>query len=278
MATAKRWAQKVMSTQRRLVPAPVKRLVARMSPLEYFLEDPIGQVFLADDDFDTYLCLNDFYTILNPERPAPAYAHVELHGARGEVLVARDVDLAPAGSMAISTRELLAEVGARCAVGLATAQLRPRAPDTDAVEAYKAMGRIASHFFTYYLNTRTEAMAIIHPQSSVGQTRDGATPGWRSGQSIVTAGLRGISLYQANHGRTPAEVAYRLHDAATGRSIAEKSIRVAATSAAAAHFAMADLDPLPSVIHLRCDRFPTPNGKPLLMRRYDGGRFSMNHS
>lgn len=270
-------AQRILATERALVPSAVKRFVRERSPLDYFMDEPIGQIFLADEDFDTFLCVNDFFSVLNPDVPAPVDLEVALYDGRGRRVVHRSVPLPPNGNVALSARELLAGAGADAPIGLATCDLRPRDPAPEAVELYKRMGRIASHFFTYFLNTRSEAMGIIHPQSSIHQSRTGEGA-WRSGQSIVTAGLEGISLLQANHGRHAATVQYELCDATTDRPLATTSVHVPPTSAAIARFDTATMTGLAPVVFVRAARLPTPNGKPLLMRRYGGGRFSMNHA
>lgn len=270
-------AQRILATDRKVVPGALKRLVHDKSPLEYFFDEPIGQIFLADDTFDTFLCVNNFLTVLNPEVPTPVALVVELYDGAGKPIHRFEREIPNNGSLALSARELLAEAGANCPLGLATCSLRPLDASPEAEACYKQMGQISSHFFTYYLNTRTEAMAIIHPQSAVGQTRQ-ETDAWRSGQSIVTEGLEGVSLYQANHGVRAATVRYQLCDAENDRPVADQALRVAASSANVAYFEMERIKDLPAVIYVRTDSLPTPNGKPLLMRRYGEGRFSMNHA
>lgn len=262
------------------VPPAVRRLARRFGPLEFFHESPIGQIFIADEEIDTFLCFNDFYSLLTPEVECPIQCRVDLHDGRGRPVVRKEFVLPPHGSRALSVSEVLAERGVRCPLGLAAAHLSPLDPRSAERELYKKMGRIASHFFTYYLNRSTEAMAIIHPQSPIHSTQqDPPEPGgWRSGQLIVADGLEGISLYQANHSDRSAQVTYHLCEHPGDRVLATRTIQVPGLSANVAHFWTRDVAPLPHVVAVRVERFPCANGKPLLMRRYADGRFSMSHS
>lgn len=270
---------KVRETRRRIVPGPVKRLVASATPLEYFFDEPVAQVYITEGDFDTFLCINNFYSVLTPEVPVPAVGELTVRDGAGRALFSEEVRLEAHGSVALSVRDLLAAHGTTSPVGLASLQLRPRVRGAEAA-AFKKMGTIASHFFTYYLDRSSEAMAIIHPQSTINQTPgDVRWPnGWRTGQTIATHGLAAVELYQANHAREPAHVTYTLADFATGAPLATRSLDVGGLGVGVATFRTADLGRLPPTVHFTADRLPTPNGKPLLMRRYPGGRFSMSHS
>jgi hypothetical protein len=280
MGFAKEMASKILETKRKIVPSGVKRVVYAVSPLEFFYEEPIAQVYIVDDDFDTFLCVNNFFSVLTPEIPGAARGEVELRGRDGRVLHRHEVRLDDQGSVAISVRELQSEAGIKSPVGLATLQLRPEVTAAREREVFKRMGTIASHFFTYYLHGRSEAMAIIHPQSSIrqapGPKRGGE--GWRSGQAIATAGLHQVRLYQANHAGRAARVEYALHDFEGGRIVASTTLDVRPLGADVAVFDLAHRTDLPRLLYLTADRLPAPNGKPLLMRTYEGGRFSMSHS
>ena len=275
-----RFSSKVIFSQRPIVPAVAKRAFFRLTPYaSAFLNEPIGQVFIADDEIRTYLCVNEIYSILSPGFLGQTTLEVRLRDSLGRVIAAEDVTLSAHGSTAIDVDAMLAANRLTCPVGLATVLLRPRTRSTADEALLKRLGKTSSNFFTYYLGRRSEAMAIIHPQAALNQpsTPELERSEWMSSQSITRAGLESFRIYQANHAPRPTTVTYTIFDMPSGTVVAEHALPIAGRSAAMTEFTAAELRTDSPVVWLKVRPLPTPNGKPLMMRRYRGERFSMSH-
>lgn len=216
----------------------------------------IGQLFINDDKISTYLCLGNYHSFFCPNEARTLEYNVQLHDENGEVIYNQMHSMSPSGSRSLYIREML---GDRCQIGMATCDFE--------------VGN--SHFFTYYLNAENQAMAIIHPQSTIGQEEQGE--GWTSCQSIASRGIRTLRLYHANHSVLPAEVTYTLKDFRGGSTVAETSSRINPFSAGYVEFSLEKMDRLPELLSLETDKLPSPNGKPLIMREYQNNLFSMSH-
>jgi hypothetical protein len=217
----------------------------------------IGQLFINDEKLSTYVCLNNYVSFLVPEHHAPIVVNLVIHNQRGEPIFGGNVTLPRSGSTSICVKEYVKPE--ECPIGMVTCDA--------------SIGN--TQIFTYYLNNENEAMAMIHPQSATGMKERGEA--WRSGQGIATGGLRALKIYQANHGVENATTLYQICDFDTQEVLAEKRMTVPGTSADKLAFAVEELKRAPQMIFLRTDSLPSPNGKPLVMREYAGGRFSMNH-
>jgi hypothetical protein len=279
MNLTKRVLWRVMNAQRPIVPASLKRFVTHYSPVSVFCDEPIGQIVISDDDVSTYLCINNFYTFLAPGLAGAAEAVVRVFDTSGRCLLTEKFTLERYGSLGLSVDELLRRHSVECPLGLATCVVRFLPASGAEAAQLKQLGRITSQFFAYYLGRRREAMALIHPQTVVNQSGNVEMDavGWRSCQGIRTFGLQSVRVYQANHSVQPSEVRYSLHRSADDTEVASATARVAPCSAA-----MADFDTLcwastDDEMYLRVNRLPTPNGKPLLMRRFANHLFSMSH-
>ncbi|MCB0329472.1 MAG: hypothetical protein KDD70_07410 [Bdellovibrionales bacterium] len=217
----------------------------------------IGQLFINDDKITTYLCLNNHLSFLSPEEGKELSVNVQLHNEKGDIVVEKTVHLANRGALSLSVSELLQ--GIPCRVGMASC-------DT---------GVGNTHFFTYYLNNESQAMAIIHPQSAMGQSEKGKA--WRSCQSIVTDKLQSLKVFHANHSIHPATIRYTLRDFYEKTVVDERMLQVEGASAGFVEFDIVRLSACPSLVSLETDTLPSPNGKALLMREYSNGRYSMSH-
>jgi hypothetical protein len=280
MNALEKFSSKIIFSQRPIVPPLAKRVFHRLTPYaSAFLNEPIGQVFIADEEIRTFLCVNEIYSILSPGFLGESTLEVRLRDSDGRVIAGTEMTIPAHGSTAIDVDELLAHSKAKCTIGLATVVLRPRTHSATDESLLKRLGKTSSNFFTYYLGRHSEAMAIIHPQAALNQasTPELERASWMSSQSITVAGLESFRVYQANHAPNPTRVTYMIFDMTSGAILAEQVLPIAARSAAMAEFRADTLRTSSPVVWLRVLPLPTPNGKPLMMRRYAGERFSMSH-
>ncbi|MCI5065996.1 hypothetical protein MRY87_09755 [bacterium] len=217
----------------------------------------IGQIFVNDDKVTTYLCINNYPSFFCPEEARTLQMNVQLHNDSGEVIYNGMHEVAPHGSASLHVGDLLGQN--ECRYGMATCDF----------------GVGNTHFFTYYLNRENQAMAIIHPQSTVGQETQGNA--WRSCQGISTEGLKSLRIYHANHSKLTADIHYSLSDFHGDEVVATEGTTIAPISANYVEFTLENRGQLPKVLSLKTDKLPSPNGKALIMREYDNNRFSMSH-
>ncbi len=215
----------------------------------------IGQIFINRDGIETFLCINNYSSFLNPTEDRTMPLNIQLYGEHGEKLTEQTIEMEKGGSRGISVKSL---IGSAASIGLATCE--------------SGIGN--TQFFTYYVHGTTEAMAMIHPQSTMFQSEKGE--GWRCCQSIVTEGLESFSVYHANHSVNPCTIAYQIRDFDTDEVLSSKSVSIPASSARQTEFPPSNFSSA-RVVSLTTDSLPSPNGKPLIMRNYRGQRFSMSH-
>lgn len=263
------------------VPGRLRRAVQRMAPFGAFFHEPTVQVYLQEPGVDTYLCVNDFFDVLVPDGTQGATVHVRLHGAAGQLLVEQSFPLQRRGSLSLSTRDLLRGVADADTIGLASLQMLPRTGHPRQQEAFRSMGGVMCQFYTYYLDEKSGSVAMIHPQTSVvPRQRRPPAPRFASCQSVQRHGVSAIRLLQANPTPVAVEATYGLVDAdRPGEDrLAETRIRVAPMGAGVAEFDVGTLPAAVTRVRVVADSLPSGNAKPLLMRVYNDGRFSMSHA
>ncbi len=215
----------------------------------------IGQIFINKDGIETFLCINNYSSFLNPFADKKMPLNVQLYGEQGEKIVDQTIEIEEGGARAISVREL---IGTSSSIGLATCE--------------SGLGN--TQFFTYYVHSGSEAMAMIHPQSTMFQSDKGEA--WRCCQSMVTEELETLSVYHANHAIHDCEIIYEIRDFESDEVLSVKKAAIPACSARHTEFHSDDFK-ASRVVTLTTDSLPSPNGKPLIMRCYPGQRFSMSH-
>lgn len=232
---------------------------------------PVAQLFIADEQMDTRLCINNYFSALAPEIEAPVRGQFFLFDEKGRFLSGQEFQLAYHGSFSVSVVEILKQSGLRAPLGLAACLLYSE--NAQQFSAY--MDSPVSHFFACYEGRKGEGLAVVHPQVRFGDEPFGEF--WRSSQSIVVSGLKSLDIYQANPTRMERKLTYELRDLASKGLVAQRSLCLAAHSAAKLRFAMEELQCESGELYLTADPLPAPNGKSLLMRRFLDGRFTISH-
>lgn len=234
------------------------------------LMEPVGQLFIADGEIDTQLCFNNYFSVLYPEIHCGALGEIGLIDVSGKLLLTTVMKLAYNGSAIVSVGELLDRAGLSCSVGMVTLLLAPGQP-----ELFEGEGKLYANFFTRYVDSNRRSMCTIHPQSAIRE--NGPVESWRSNQAIHTQGLARLSVYQANHSESPRTITYTLFDFETNEPVLQESLDLSPLSAGVAHLPIEGRNQ-PPVLYLKVDSLASPNGKPLLMRRFKNGTFSMSHA
>ncbi len=113
---------------------------------------------------------------------------------------------------------------------------------------------------------------MIHPQSRIRRKTTDRT--WVSNQIIHTKDLEKVTLYQMNHSRQTSTCHCYLRSVVDQEIFAVAETQVKQLGITKVEF---DLTDSPSQLYLSLDNLLSPNGKPIIMRRYKNQKFTINH-
>lgn len=239
----------------------IKTLFPKLYYTTHFNKSSVGQLFIISEEVDTFFCFNNHQGFLFPQDSPSWDIKLDIHNAKGKKILTHHHTLTQHESLNISIRTLL-----KGKVQLDHAEL------LGTIVCTTPGTTMRNHFYTYYRDDQTESVAMIHPQSVVG--RKATDKAWISNQLIATAGLDRIVLYQMNHSRSNRDCTYFLTAPGSAVPFATRTLSVASLGAAKVEF---DLTDAPKLLSVSLDRLVSPNGKPLIMRRYQNHKFTINH-
>jgi len=232
---------------------------------------PVAQIYIADGDIDTRICIQNYFSALAPEIEEGVQGQFLFFDGSGSILARKEFDLAYNGSLSLPVTQTLQEASIVSPLGMVGCLLFPK--DLEKFRPY--LDHTYAHFFAYYHDQKNENSAMIHPQIRLGDEADGED--WRSSQSIHVGGLEGLTIYHPNPSAETRCPTYELRDLSSGEVIASRTITMPSLGAAKTMFTAGELHCPSGYLYLRVHPLPAPNGKPLLMRRFANGRFSMSH-
>ncbi len=232
---------------------------------------PVGQIFIADGEIDTRICINNFFSMLVPEIHESVLGQFFFFSEEGSFLTRKEFSLSYNGSLSISASKVLQEANVVSPLGTVGALLYPSNPKI--FQPYTSCVR--AHFFTHYQNKKKTSSATVHPQICLGDEAYGEL--WRSSQSIIVKDLESLALYQPNPTAEMRRPTHELRDFHSHQLVAKKTVAMPPLSAAKTVFSKEELRCPSGILYLSENPRPAPNGKPLIMRRFPGGRFSMSH-
>jgi hypothetical protein len=230
-------------------------------------------VFLLDKNTDTFIGINNHFSWLSADKELEAIAILNFYDSNGNHLAKQNFELGYFQSQAISAREVLSQVNCPSEYGLFSASIRPKNRFSLSV---KSLGRTTGIFYVFHRHANG-SVALLHPNGRVGKSLNPSKT-WKSLQIISTLNLEAIVLYQHNCGNYNHSTNYRLIDIATGKIFKEIKISLRPYGTQKIIFELDETELIPTELSLACDSLPSDNAKPLLMRKYKSGHYSISHS
>ncbi len=235
---------------------------------------PIAQLFLANDQIDTRVCINNFFSAVVPEVQESVSGQFFFFSETGSFLTRTKFILPYNGSLFLSVSQTLQEAGFHVPLGSMCCALYPE--NAKKFEPY--IGKSFAQFYVCFQDHQGTNAATVHPQTRFGDLphSQNFNPGdWRSSQSIMVKDLESLDLHQLNATVQKQSVSYSLHDFQSKKLISKKSVSIEAYGAGSLSFSKQELNCASGAAYLMIDNLLC---KPLLMRRYSGGRFSVSHA
>jgi hypothetical protein len=238
------------------------------------MASPVVQMYINDGDIRTVAGLNNFLSFLAADVKTSGKIHLTLRDTDGGLLLAERKPLNHFASEFVDVKSLLEQHGKHSALGLISMVF---VPDELRKAAYKRLGVLASHFFMFYQGG-SGAVAMVHPSSTMDSSSRPSGP-FVSNQVVDTYGIECVSLYQCNPSKVAHELTIGLQDNETKQVVCSQTLLVPSLGVRKVSFkAGIDFAVNRSSLRVFLSTMPSANSKPMLCRRYSGGRFSMSHS
>lgn len=255
--------------------------IRRYNPLPTRLDmgPPVIQIYIADGETDTYLGINNFYSVLLPELQTQARLFLQFFRADGRPLVHKEIDLAHFGSKCVSVSQIFKQQGIQSEFGMVTVHLIPRSPRKI---TYRQLERVASHFFQFFLD-KNGSISQIHPSTHLESNTNPTDEAYWSVQAIQPEGLEKIVLYQCNPTTKDQRLTHHLVDMSSKREYARRELNIPAHGVFRVEFEMESIassldNQSLSTMQFYAKPLPAPNAKPMLKRVFKSGLYSMSHS
>lgn len=243
---------------------------------------PVAQMYLCNAEMESYLGINNFYSLLSPTQDTEVMIKIDLYDSAGVFIGSVERQGRHFSGVGIRVADLLKKFSSNSPMGLITCELIPRHPRR---AIYKPLGICASHFFVFY-RASNGSMGHIHPSSVLDPKNTPSAP-FVSNQSISSVGLQKISLLQLNPCKVPVQVEHRVLSlnsqvtARDGATILCKKLSLMGPFETRVVEFESEKD-FPAANHpyltVGVDPLPSSNSKPLLFRYYKGLHFSVSHS
>lgn len=240
------------------------------------LAGPVAQIYINDGETESFLGINNFFSIVLPKSHNRLKCDLVFYDADGKKILRHTLRLDDFASENLSVRELFTRKGLHSAFGLVTAQMRP----VNFFDfRYRALGSVTSHFFMFY-RSKSGSVGHIHP-TSVFEKINSSSGDFISNQSIRLDGLKKVVLYQINPSLHRVEIEHELVDAKDLRPYhgLKRSFRLnpLGTNRTTFEISKNENESTDDVL-IKVSPLPSSNSKPMLLRYYEGNRFSLSHS
>jgi hypothetical protein len=237
------------------------------------LAAPVVQIYINDGDIETIAGFNNFVSFLAASVKTSGKLRITLWNSDGGLLLLETTSMDHFESRFVDIKSLLVNKGKQSDFGMISLLF---VPDNLRSETYKKLGLLASHFFMFYRGSKG-AVAMVHPTSTLDY---GSPPSGQfiTNQVLDTVGLEGVTLYQCNPSQSSHAMTLGLQDAETQGVVCSQTVILPPMGVRKLSFS---IDPAiaENIKTLRVFTSSLPSAsKPMLCRRYSGGRFSMSHS
>ena len=236
------------------------------------ISSPVSQVYINDDDIETFVCINNFYSVIEPRNKVSCDLILTFINCKGVPVLKINYNLPFNGSKLVSIKNLFLEENISSKLGSVCVKLMPRS-----IDEFVNNGKVTHHFFTIYKNEKS--ISTVHTQSAI-DAKPFLRQFWRSNQLIDTDKLKKIKIYQCNHLQENVEIEYSLFDAQTDELFMSKSLKIHHLSSQYVEFDLEEKSQgahKNNLLYLKTNRLPCGNSKPLIMREYNDGIFSISH-
>lgn len=238
----------------------------------YHSNFPITQIYINDNVKST-LGVNNFFSTLEPLLNVKAIAKVVFYNCKGDVILKINIKLNQWASSFINVEELFRANQINSTLGIVTVQLVPRIKFTKF--NFLKFGFLSSHFFMFYRSSDDSSTSHMHPLSPL-DPKNSKDDFFQTSQRISTSGLSCIKLYQMNPSMSDQEIDYTFITN-TGEQV-RRTIFVSAKGVSTVEFSPNEFQTKDfEQFYFSISPLPSPNSKPMLMRVFNNGLFSMSH-
>lgn len=267
--------QAIKNVAKQILPASLvlKMKEVRKVLTKYASSAPVVQIYINDGITDTKVGINNFFSYLSPTETTDTVANLVFYSQDGKELLKHQENLSHLGSLSLSVSDLFKKNNVTSPHGAVTLQLIPKSPRK---KNYKKLGLVASQFFMFY-HTKEGTIGHIHPLSVLDK-KNTASSVFTSNQMIVSRELQKVVLYQVNPTFHSCHVEHSLVGMGNDETIAKVSNEFGPVSVKRIEFDLSATKDLPEYFSVKVSPLPSANSKPLLLRYYKNGNYSMSHS
>lgn len=244
----------------------------RMNYIGFQANFPITQIYI-NDEISSVVGINNFFSTLQPLADIRTVAKVVFYNQLGEILLKKKVNLKHWASSFLRVDEIFKENKISSNLGMVTVQIVPKLNLWDS--SFLKFGLLSSHFFMFYKSKDERSMAHMHPLSPLdpNNIKDDF---FQTSQRIEKNDLAHIKLYQLNPSLYNQVVSYTFKSDA-GEEIV-RSITVFSKGVEVITFSPDEFqDKKFEKFYFSISPLPSSNAKPMLMRVFKNGLFSMSH-
>lgn len=237
------------------------------------LNSPMTQVYLNNNQVDTIFCINNFYSFLCPELKELSYElRIGFTNHKGIMICKEHFSIKRKNSIFLSIKGIFHNNNIKSELGLIMANIYPTGDDNVKNDLFKKMGKITSYFYNFYEGLQSNSLSIVRPQSVIDGKKYGAS--WRSNQIINCSNLKELRIIQPNQSDESQMVNFSIFDTKNKNILSTKFKKIDAYGVKMIVFSKNEIGN--ENIGLAMDKLPTGNGKPLIMRIFNGGEFNVS--
>ncbi len=252
---------------RKVLPTSMIRTVRNSLPRQFNVGAPVTQVFISTDQIHSRYSLTNFPSFFSPKSATTYQYLVTLFDPDGDTVAVKNVNVPSFGTLEIQPEKLF-DVSLP-EFGMIAADIQP---SSKFHFADRHLGVIFPHFYAFYSSPSFESMALVHPQTSMGDQP--TSNHWRSNLLINPKNLKYLELFQINPGSKAWETQLFLIDEDQNQLQESRAI-MSPKSARKIHW---EINPESKYLHVEATGLTGTNAKPLVFNNFKNGNFTACHS
>ncbi|TGK09953.1 hypothetical protein EHO60_11375 [Leptospira fletcheri] len=161
------------------------------------LNAPVTQIFINDEKRKTNFSITNYPSFLLPKLIGSIWYEISLSDQEGNLLFSKDVKLPKYGSLNVDIAAIYS--GPLPPRGLFYANLK--ASRLSFIQKYylRRLGKLTSHFYTFYHSSGYESLAMVHPQTVAPVPISGPKSNfWYSQFLLKVQAISALELFQMN--------------------------------------------------------------------------------
>lgn len=232
---------------------------------------PVSQVYVLND-LNSRIGISNFYSVFEPLKQIDAEAFIEFYDENGKSILKQKKIVPSKASIFLEVKEIFKEKSISSKMGIVSLKLIPKNKRKYDLSMF---GNITSHFFMFYYGIDQSSFSHIHPLS-VLDPENKPDPCFHSSQQVFINGLTSIKLYQMNPTKLDQTLEYKF--TSDKGEVVTKSVYIAKNGVSTVDFNLNEFKHELKQFGFSVSPLPSGNAKPLLMRIFTNGLFSMSHS